>query len=320
MLDEFSTQTTAAKPPASGPGRPDALKDHASNLPALEGEDFQADLEKEMASFMNELGNKPELEGSMIDKLGEYIAQAQEASQKEPPGPSASKDEEDILSQLQKDMASMMSDPGENPGQFDDEIAKSLAEIDANPELQQDIQQFLLNLEKASDAVEQEESQADKGKTKPAVPPENTFQETIRKTMARMQESGDQASAAAEASNEEDLLTQLMKEMGGANGAEAGDDDFSKMLLGMMQQLTNKEILYEPMKELHDKFPGWMEKNKETTPKADMGRYEEQQRLVADIVARFEKKGYSDDNVQDREFIVESMQKVCAHSGLLRLC
>jgi len=33
------------------------------------------------------------------------------------------------------------------------------------------------------------------------------------------------------------------------------------MLLGMMEQLTNKDILYEPMKELDDKFPDWMEKN-----------------------------------------------------------
>jgi len=43
-------------------------------------------------------------------------------------------------------------------------------------------------------------------------------------------------------------------------------------------------------------------------------RYEEQQSLVREIVARFEKKEYSDGNAQDREYIVERMQKVCLMS------
>ena len=78
----------------------------------------------------------------------------------------------------------------------------------------------------------------------------------------------------------------------------------------MMEQLTNKDILYEPMKELDDKFPAWMEKNKEKTAKDDLKRYEEQKTLVREIVGRFERKGYSDDNRQDREYIVERMQNV----------
>jgi len=84
------------------------------------------------------------------------------------------------------------------------------------------------------------------------------------------------------------------------------------MLMGMMEQLTNKDILYEPMKELHDKFPAWMSKNRSSTAPSDLRRYEEQQRLVGDIVARFERKSYSDENVADREFIVECMQKMQA--------
>ena len=88
------------------------------------------------------------------------------------------------------------------------------------------------------------------------------------------------------------------------------------MLLGMMEQLTNKEILYEPMKDLNDKFPGWMEKNKDKTPAADLARYQEQQGLVKEIVGRFERPGYSDENVEDREYIVERMQKVCIAASI----
>lgn len=93
---------------------------------------------------------------------------------------------------------------------------------------------------------------------------EATFQETIRKTMERMQNSGEQASAAAASADDNDMLAQMLKEMeSGGFGGEGNDEDFSKMLMGMMEQLTNKEILYEPMKELNDKFPAWMEKNRD---------------------------------------------------------
>ena len=96
-----------------------------------------------------------------------------------------------------------------------------------------------------------------------------------------------------------------------ADGAGPGDEEeFSKMLMGMMEQLTNKEILYEPMKELHDKFPAWMERSRGKVAEEDWKRYEVQRGLVGEIVERFERKGYSDANVGDREYIVERMQKV----------
>lgn len=142
---------------------------------------------------------------------------------------------------------------------------------------------------------------------------DKSFQDTIKKTMERMQESGDAASsAAASSANQDDLLSQMLKEMeSGGFGGEGNDEDFSKILMGMMEQLTNKDILYEPMKELDEKFPAWMEKNKDKVPKEDLKRYEEQQVLVREITGRFERKGYSDDNAKDREYIVERMQKVC---------
>ena len=139
-----------------------------------------------------------------------------------------------------------------------------------------------------------------------------SFQETIRRTMERMQTSGDQATAAATAEGTEDLLAELMKQMqgAGADGGEGGEEEFSKMLMGMMDQLTTKEILYEPMKELHDKFPEWLEKNGEKTSAEDLKRYKEQQTLVKEIVHKFEESGYSDSHKAHREYIVDRMQHV----------
>ena len=149
------------------------------------------------------------------------------------------------------------------------------------------------------------------GRAAPSATGEESFQETIKKTMERMQASGDKATAAAAEDDTDDLLAEMMKAMqSGALDGEGSEEDFSKMLLGMMEQLTNKEILYEPMKELNDKFPAWMEKNKGKIAKDDLVRYKEQQTVVAEIVARFEEKTYSDSNAVDREYIVERMQKV----------
>ncbi len=142
---------------------------------------------------------------------------------------------------------------------------------------------------------------------------EESFQETIKKTMERMRTSGDQATAAAATDSTDDLLAEMLKAMqaGGLDG-EGGEEEFSKMLLGMMEQLTNKDILYEPMKELDDKFPPWMEKNSKTVDAEDLKRYKEQQVYVREIVKRFELKTYNDENAADREYIVERMQKVCS--------
>jgi peroxin-19 len=137
-----------------------------------------------------------------------------------------------------------------------------------------------------------------------------SFQETIRKTMARMQASGDQATAAAAAEgSEDDFIAEMMKAMKDLPGADGSEEDFSKVLMGMMEQLTNKEILYEPMRELNEKFPGWLEKNGKTLSKEDSDRYEEQRRLVGEMVAKFEEPTYKDENVADREYIVDRMQK-----------
>src|SRR5690606_801699 len=107
-----------------------------------------------------------------------------------------------------------------------------------------------------------------------------TFQETIRRTMERIKTSGDKTTEDLSKDGSQDMMGELLGLLGGAgmggDGGAGGSDDLNKMLMGMMEQLTNKEILYEPMKELHDQFPGWVEKNKEKTPAEDMKRYEEQ--------------------------------------------
>lgn len=134
--------------------------------------------------------------------------------------------------------------------------------------------------------------------------------------MERMKTSGDKTTEDLSKDDSQDMFNDMMGLLGGGLGGEGGSDELNKMLMGMMDQLTNKEILYEPMKELHEQFPGWLEKNKDKVSEEDKKRYEEQRVLVSEIVAKFEEPSYSDSNAQQREYIVERMQKVSLPSAL----
>ncbi|KAH8730300.1 Pex19 protein family-domain-containing protein [Phaeosphaeriaceae sp. PMI808] len=216
-------------------------------------------------------------------------------------------DEDAFAKQLQKEMENLLGQ-GDFGKQFED-IMKEMSEemAGANP-----LAADRPNAPKPKDTEKAKEPITEsQGET--AAKAEKSFQETIKKTMERMQNSGDAAGAAAASSSQDDMLAQMLASMeNGGFGGEGNDEDFSKILMGMMEQLTNREILYEPMKELNDKFPKWMEDNSAKTGEDDLKRYKEQQVLVKEITERFERKGYSDGNAGDREYIVERMQKMQA--------
>lgn len=146
--------------------------------------------------------------------------------------------------------------------------------------------------------------------------PAESFNDAIQRTVNRMKESGDRATAAA--SNEDqlsdDVLAQLLKAVEAGASGSGEDGDLTKMFMGMMEQLSNKEMLYEPMKELDEKFGPWIEKNKaegtSAVPAEDMERYETQARVVKQIVTKFEEEGYTDEDPKCREYVWERMQEV----------
>jgi peroxin-19 len=173
-------------------------------------------------------------------------------------------DEDAFAKQLQKEMEQLLGQ-GDFGKQFEDIMKEMSQEIGANPL-----------------AADPPPKSKDTGKAKEepsaesAAKAEKNFQETIKKTMERMQNSGDAAGAAAASSSQDDMLAQMLASMGeGGLGGDGNDEDFSKILMGMMEQLTNREILYEPMKELNDKFPKWMEENSSKVEADDLKRFKE---------------------------------------------
>ncbi|PFH61825.1 hypothetical protein XA68_16159 [Ophiocordyceps unilateralis] len=191
-------------------------------------------------------------------------------------------------------------------------MADLLGELEKSPEMQEQLEDMFKQMA-ADPSAAQGAGTSSSARSTTDAGTDASFQDTIRRTMERMQTSGDQATAAAASDGTDDFMSEMLKQLSsGELGGDGGDEDLSKMLMGMMEQLTNKDILYDPMKELDQKFPGWFEKNRESTPAEDLKRYEEQQGIVREIVAKFEESSYSDSNPSDREYIVDRMQKMQA--------
>ena len=237
---------------------------------------------------------------------------------------SAIDDDTDLSTHLQAGMNSLISELGSNPEmqqQFEEMMAELLA-AGAAPTTDQAAEHVkrasenmpVLPSEEVTKGAAGSKAGAGTATGTGSKEKEESFQTTIQKTMERMQASSSAATAATTsgaAKSEDELFAEMLQSLGAGDAAGGGsEEDFNTMLLSMMSQLTNKEILYEPMKELHEKFPGWMESHADAAPAEDLGRYREQQRLVGEIVGRFERAGYSDADEGDREFIVERMQKV----------
>lgn len=231
-------------------------------------------------------------------------------------------DDEEFAKLMQAGMADLLGGPKPKPKTTLDpnnifaEMVKEMSSVAHSDGPEADALREALGITK-EDTIIPPSSETEPGGAKA----QSAFQQTIRQTIERMQESGAAAGAAAASSSkpEDDYLAALLRDLeNGDTGASGdGDDDFSKLLMGVMQQLTNKDILYEPMKDMNDKFPDWMEKNKGKHSDEDMKRYAEQQTLASEIVAKFEEPNYRDSKVEDREYIVDKMGKVSLDSNNL---
>jgi len=88
-----------------------------------------------------------------------------------------------------------------------------------------------------------------------------------------------------------------------------------KLLEGMMDQLMSKEVLFEPLKELNDKFPSYLASNADKLSASDLARYEAQHACASKIIAVFEEPGYRDDDPKMTAEIVALMGQMQEHGA-----
>ncbi|KAJ9549974.1 hypothetical protein OSB04_022517, partial [Centaurea solstitialis] len=68
----------------------------------------------------------------------------------------------------------------------------------------------------------------------------------------------------------------------------AGSQDMESMVETMMQQLLSRDVLYEPIKEIGERYPKWLQDNKSKLNKQEYDRYLQQHEFIKDLNAVYE--------------------------------
>lgn len=145
------------------------------------------------------------------------------------------------------------------------------------------------------------------------------FDDVMKETMHRLKQSGqnidDQLKNDPSSGNPEDMLTQLLAGLGGANGdgSGGGDFDMSKLLVDMLEQLSSKEVLYEPIKDLNSKFPDYLAEKKGVISDQEHSNYNKQYEITNEILLIYDSKDYDDENTEKRgnvNTLLESLQEL----------
>jgi len=140
------------------------------------------------------------------------------------------------------------------------------------------------------------------GKASSPIPPKeplqsqhNSNETDVDRTVAKL--LSDMAKGAGEASEPdfnmepgnieamgEEMMENMMKEF--EKMGQKGDAN--DVIDGMMKQLLSKDIMYEPMKKVNDRYPRWLAEHKERLSKDDYNRYGQQYQYFQRIVAVYE--------------------------------
>jgi len=172
-----------------------------------------------------------------------------------------------------------------------------------------DATQFENNLEKIAGDLEKNLNVSDKeeksnASSKGKKPTTTSFQDTISETINNLKNSSDKVEAEVSETNN-DVMEKLLKQMEGLV-----DEDFCDILSGVIDQLMSKELLYDSMKDLSDRYPSWIEENKSKLSKKDIENYQGQYACCKEIVDIFEKYDSNEISKEDNKKVSELMQKM----------
>eukprot|EP00164_Ancoracysta_twista_P002561 GFYU01003411.1.p1 GENE.GFYU01003411.1~~GFYU01003411.1.p1 ORF type:complete len:308 (+),score=98.52 GFYU01003411.1:95-1018(+) len=99
----------------------------------------------------------------------------------------------------------------------------------------------------------------------------------------------------------EDMLNELLSQM----NSVTGNQDFQGLLEGMMEKFMSKEVMYEPMKQLCELYPEWLEKNAAKDSTEEYAKVSNQYDFVKAIVTEFDKEPHSMQKIME---LMQGMQ------------
>ncbi|KAG5286648.1 hypothetical protein AALO_G00017260 [Alosa alosa] len=184
---------------------------------------------------------------------------------------------------------------GEMANQAKEEWERAMAE------LAQEEPELLQHFQKLSEAA---------GKVGTDVASQQEFTSCLKDTLSGLAKNADYLQSSGLAGDDlaktlEGLGLEDNGEGGGGGGGE--DGNILPIMQSIMQNLLSKEVLYPSLKEITQKYPEWLNSNKESLTPEDFSRYEQQHKIMGDICSQFEKDG---DQESTFENILELMQKL----------
>lgn len=145
-------------------------------------------------------------------------------------------------------------------------------------------------------------------------PSEKSFQDAVKATMEKLKQSNASANTSSGKDASDPLaalgldgnadLAKMLEAL--SQGGEDGDMSLGKMLAQMMDELMNKDVLYEPLKDMHTRFPKYFESDAAQKLDAETrGKYVKQQEIMGEILSIFESPDYSDSNNEIRSRVTD---------------
>lgn len=96
-------------------------------------------------------------------------------------------------------------------------------------------------------------------------------------------------------------------ENGNGQGSTVEEDSISSALVdGIMRQLLSKEILYQPMKEIGERYPPWLEEHKGSLDSEEYATYTRQYKYIQEICGIYES---DPDNFNGLMALLQEMQE-----------
>lgn len=232
-------------------------------------------------------------------------------------------DLDDLLDEFDEQILSKPPGAHVSEGNADTTSAKNLgADGSLNDEFKHNIEDLIKDLDiedpEAKTQFEQlvkqfEESQLEESSSHKSG---SDFDNVMKQTMERLKKSGknvdEQLKNDQSGSNPEDMLTQLLAGLGSGSSGD-GEFDMSKLLTDMLEQLSSKEVLYEPIKDLNTKFPDYLKEKEGKIPAEEHANYTKQYEVTKEILAVFDAPGYDNDNQAHRDNVnnlLESLQEL----------
>lgn len=267
----------------------------------IEQEEIDDILESALADFDEEEDEKAAVVAKeKEDKKREEKKQLDEEAQR-----AAIEAEVAGMDDLQKNMAQFLED-SQNPA-FQQVLEQAFRELGKSSEDGDNIQELLGSLQKElPNAKELAEKQT---KASSIAGHKDLDQDTVNLGVAKTLQSMSEAatdSEGMEPAQVEQMGEEMMSEMLKKFEQLGEKNDFDSVVDDMMKQLLSKEVIYDPMRQICEKYPEWLAEKRDKLSKEDYERYGKQYQYFQQIVAVYETEP---DNFERLQELMQDMQE-----------